>query len=231
MEGFSVFGVTFERLDTRRAAKKLMRIIDSESGARVFTPNLHMLRAASRDKEIAQLLSRADILLPDGIGVSLACRLRGICGVSRITGIDTAFFVMRYAAAKGASVFLLGANEGIADLASKRLGRKIPNLKICGTHHGYFDKAPDSAKNRAVLAKIRRASPDILFVCFGFPEQERWILQSSASLPSVKLFMGLGGSFDVWSGKVRRAPFVLRALDLEWLWRCVLEPRRFKRLL
>jgi N-acetylglucosaminyldiphosphoundecaprenol N-acetyl-beta-D-mannosaminyltransferase len=101
---------------------------------------------------------------------------------------------------------------------------RYPTLQICGVHHGYFDKS--GAENAEVIKKIRTAAPDILFVCFGFPAQEKWITDNLSSLPSVKLALGLGGSLDVWSGNIRRAPLLVQKAGLEWLWRTVLEPKR-----
>ena len=230
MEKFELYGVEFERMGAREAAGRIKRFLRAREHSCVFTPNFQMVRAAARSSHIREMLGSADLLLPDGVGITLLCRASGGERVPRITGIDTAHFVLRYAARRSLSVYLLGAQDGVAALAAKRLAREIPDLKICGVHHGYFDKAPYSRQNLELLQKIRRAKPDIVFVCFGFPAQEEWILQNRSRLPSVRLFMGLGGVLDVWSGRVRRAPVCFRVLGLEWLWRCVREPRRFARL-
>ena len=148
-----------------------------------------------------------------------------------MTGIDTAYFLLRYAEIKGFSVFFLGGKDGVAKKAAKCLMHKMPLLKICGTHHGYFDKSAESAENQAVIRALCKAKPDILFVCMGFPAQERWITENIDRLPSVSVAMGIGGSLDVWAGDVRRAPMVFRVLDLEWLWRCMTQPERFAKLL
>ncbi len=231
MDSFSLYGVKFSPIGARRVAHEMVGSINSGRRISVFTPNLQIIRSASREPQLRELLNSADILLPDGAGISLLCRINGLARVPRMTGIDTAHFLMRYAGMHGLSVFLLGAEKGVARLAAERLTAEISGLRVCGTHHGYFDKLQSSPENNAVLKKIRQASPDILFVCFGFPIQERWILDNLTELPSVKLCMGLGGSLDVWSGKVRRAPLALRMLDLEWLWRCASQPERFAKLL
>ena len=168
-----------------------------------------------------------DILLPDGIGISL---VRGICGArrtDRIAGIDAAWELLGFAQDNMLSVYLLGGKPGVAQNAAKNLKIHFPKLNVCGAHHGYFDKTTDSAQNRAVLSDIRRKCPDILFVCFGFPAQEEWIHRNSSSLPTVRIFMGLGGSLDVWAGNIPRAPRLMQRMGLEWLWRCVKEPKRF----
>jgi N-acetylglucosaminyldiphosphoundecaprenol N-acetyl-beta-D-mannosaminyltransferase len=161
--------------------------------------------------------------IPDGIGVRIAARLRD-ARIESMSGIDLGESLLSIAARSGLRVFFLGAKRGIAKKAAENMRVRHPTLQICGTQHGYFDKSGE--KNAAVLEKIRSASPDILFVCFGFPAQERWITDNLASLPSVKLAMGLGGSLDVWSGNLRRAPLLIQKAGLEWLWRTVLEPKR-----
>ena len=193
----------------------------------IFTPNFQMLNAAAKNEDAAQLLRRADILLPDGVGVCLYCRANGLPTVERIAGIDAGFALLKFAARDGKRVFLLGAERGVAERAAKNLKAQIPRLCICGTHHGYFDKSLNSKANAAVCDRIRKSAPDVLLVCFGFPEQEKWIVENAHSLPSVRIFMGLGGSLDVWSGRQKRAPLFFRALGVEWLYRCMRQPKRF----
>ena len=231
MKKYTILGVTFDMLDEREARMRILRMLDSKPSSCVFTPNAEILDKAARDIRLASLLNSADLLLPDGVGISLACRLSGIKGVRRITGIDTAEWLLRVAERRGLSVFLIGGKPGIAALAAKKLKQKLPNLNVCGTHHGYFDKSSHSSDNKALIRKLRKASPDIVYVCMGFPLQEAWISSNAHSLPSVRLFMGLGGSLDVWSGTVRRAPKLLRLSGLEWLWRCTLTPKKLPTLL
>ncbi|MBQ9113017.1 MAG: WecB/TagA/CpsF family glycosyltransferase [Clostridia bacterium] len=227
MKKYTLLGVEFEPMTQTAAISCLTSLCQSARGAAVFTPNSLILHKASRDRRLVSLLNNADLLLPDGAGVSLACRICGLPRCQRIAGIDAAYELLRYAEKNGLSVYLLGGDLGVAHAAAVSLKKRLSRLNVCGTHHGYFDKASHSGENQRVLSDIRRASPDILFVCFGFPVQEAWIQANKARLPSVRLFMGLGGSLDVWSGNVRRAPAVMQRAGLEWLWRCLLEPRRF----
>lgn len=226
-----IYGIPFESLTPRRAFLRLCHYAKYGKQKTVYTPNLQMLCRARDDIRISELLRGADMLLPDGIGVSFLCKKQGAPDVGRVTGIDTAYSLLCYAARCGLSVFFLGGEIGVAELARKRICREIRGLEICGVHHGYFDKCRNSKENRAVIRKIRKAKPDIVFVCFGFPMQEAWIKQNAPSLPHVRLFMGLGGSLDVWSGKTKRAPLAFRAMGLEWLWRCAREPKRLLKLL
>lgn len=226
MDKYSLWGIEFRHMSKAQALGELSEALEKSKQTVVFTPNLQMLGSAAKDKRLAALLDSADMLLPDGIGINLACRKKGLPPMERITGIDTAYALLRYASVCGYRIFLLGGAKGVAENAAKNLRRQFPALSVCGTHHGYFDKKKSSPQNKAVIQKIRSAKPHILFVCFGFPAQEAWIKQNASSLPSVRLFMGLGGSLDVWSGKVRRAPRAFQKLNLEWLWRCAREPKR-----
>lgn len=230
MEYFKLYGIKFVQANTGEAVRAALKRIDAREQTVIFTPNLQMTCRAANDRRLSLLLREADMLLPDGVGLSLLCRINGIPAPRRITGIDTAFAIMQYAARRGLSVFFLGGTDGTAELAEKRLCADIRGLKVCGAHHGYFDKSKNSRENLAVLREIQASSADILFVCFGFPEQEKWICENRELLRGVRLIMGLGGSLDVWSGKVRRAPLPVRAIGFEWLWRCMLEPKRFARL-
>ena len=194
----------------------------------IFTPNVEMLSEASSSKEISKLLGRADILLPDGIGIYLASRLHGESPTERTNGIDFAERLLTRASREQMSIYLLGAREGVAERAASNLCHRFKALKIVGTHHGYFEKSGE--KNRRVIEKINRSGADILLVCFGFPIQERWISDNISRLDSVRIAVGLGGSLDVWAEEVRRAPRILRGVGLEWAFRIASSPKRIARL-
>lgn len=224
----AIAGVRIEDLDATEIKSRIKDFLSVRGGARIYTPNSLILYKTSKDARLAQLLNSGDLLLPDGIGISVVRCLRGEGVRGRITGIDTAEWILRYAEKKGLSVYLLGGKSGVAERAAERLKKTLPKLKISGTHHGYIQKRQ---QNAAVIEEIRRTRADIVFVCMGFPRQEAWISSCSRALPNVRLFMGLGGSLDVWSGKLRRAPLPFRALCLEWLWRAICEPKRAAELI
>jgi N-acetylglucosaminyldiphosphoundecaprenol N-acetyl-beta-D-mannosaminyltransferase len=124
-------------------------------------------------------------------------------------------------------VFLLGACEGIAATAARALCDANPALHVCGTFAG----SPATIDEEHILEKIRAASPRMLFVAFGAPNQELWIARNLAKMPSVKVAMGVGGAFDFIAGKQKRAPQIFRSLGLEWLYRLMREPRRIVRII
>lgn len=221
-----IFSVGIHTADKNKMKAELEAALGSEKQKILFTPNPQMLLACRRSEELRNLMNKADFSLPDGIGIKLVSGLYGAALPERLSGIDMGEFVLSVAAKKGLSVFLLGGKPNVAQDAAKALSKKHEGLRICGAHHGYFEKSGE--ENSAVLDVIRQAAPHVLIVCFGFPIQEKWIAENLSSLPSVRLAMGLGGSLDVWSGNKKRAPSAFRKMGLEWLWRALAEPRRMK---
>ena len=207
---------------------KCMERLERKIKTSIFTPNSEMLYKASRSRELQELLLSADLLFPDGIGVFAAVKALGVEPKERTAGIELAELIMKSASKYGYKVFLLGSRPGVAAKASKQLQNKYQGLKICGYHHGYFSKSGN--ENRKIIEKINHSKADILFVCLGFPEQEKWISDNLKKLKTVKLAIGLGGSLDVWSGCIKRAPHALRVARLEWAWRMLREPKRLKDL-
>jgi len=195
---------------------------------KVFTPNAEMLTKATEDISLLRLLKRAELPLPDGIGVYLAARMFGLSPAERTNGIDFAERLMKSAVKSGMKIFLLGAKPGIAEIAASRLKIKHCGLSIAGSHHGYFQKMGD--ENDAVIRIINESGAEILFVCFGFPLQERWICDNLPALEKIKIAAGLGGSLDVWSDEVSRAPAIYQKTGTEWLYRIATSPSRIVRL-
>lgn len=194
----------------------------------VVTPNAVMLDACERTPETARLLSGADLSIPDGAGVLIAAKRQGTPLSCRVAGIEFGEALLARAAEAGLRVFLLGGGEGVAEAAEERLRARYPRLCVCGTCWGYFEKSGE--EDRRVTAYVRACRPDILFVCLGFPMQERWIEEHLRLLDGVRVVAGLGGSLDVWSGRLQRAPKPVSRMGLEWAWRMLKEPKRLKNL-
>ena len=200
------------------------KLIENGRQGAVFTPNTQMLLAAKRNARLCALLNSATLNIPDGVGVRIASRLQSKGRLAQSSGIEIGERLLAICAKRGYRVFLLGAREGVAKKAARRLMRRYRGLKICGTHHGYFKKSGE--ENDAVLKKITSCAPDLLIVCFGFPLQEAWVRANLKKLASTRVALCLGGALDVWSGNIRRAPRCVSKLGFEWLWRVAIEPRR-----
>ena len=214
-------GVRFDRRKKEEIMQELEERLSKDKTTRVFTPNPLIVQRAKRDPRLANALARADVSLADGVGILLGARLSGAPLPHRIAGIDLAEEVVTLAERKGLRLFLLGGKPGVADDAARVLWKRYPDLNICGACHGYFEEE-DSQYLASYIAEKR---PDILFVCLGSPRQEIFVAEHLEKT-GARLGIGLGGTFDVWSGRVRRAPRFFRKAGLEWLWRMMREPRR-----
>lgn len=222
--------IAFSPLTLRGATERCMAAVRNRSARPFFvvTPNALIAEECQRKRGLLALVKSADLRVADGAGILLASRLLGSPLPERIAGIDLAESLLREAEKAGLRVFLLGGKRGVAEKARARLLDRYPELNICGTHHGYFQK--NGIENNTVIDKIRRAAPDLLFVCFGFPTQEKWIASNLHRLKGVGVCIGLGGSLDVWSGNATRAPRIIISAHLEWLWRMIIDPKRLSAL-
>lgn len=222
MKKIELCGVRIDALTLDGAVEEALR--ERGETCTVVTPNALMLERCRRDRALATVLNRATLSLPDGKGVLLAAKRMKKPLPMRVSGIDFGERLMQRAADRGLRVFLLGAEAGVGEIAAHHLEKKIPKLCICGTYHGYFDRV--GVENERILSHIERCRADILFVCMGFPAQEEWIFSNLDALRDVRVVAGLGGSLDVWAGKVSRAPKLIQIAGLKWLWRTIKEPKR-----
>lgn len=225
-ESTNILGIKFNNITLREAAEILFSACKSNNVRpfTVVTPNPIMVMNAQKNDELFSALLSADLVLADGIGIISAAKRMGTPLPERVTGIDTAYSVIEKLAEAGGSVYLLGAKPGVAEKAAEKLTESFPSLRIAGTHHGYFE---DDEK---ILSDIKEKSPDLLAVCLGSPRQEIWVYQNRERLAGVGAVICLGGALDVWSGNIKRAPKLFIKLRLEWLWRMLREPKRFKEL-
>ncbi len=226
MSQIYLYGVKIDDVGLDEAAE--LALGEREDPFWVVTPNALMLDACRGDDRCRDLLNRASLSLADGAGVLLAARRRGTPLRERVAGIEFGEKILDLAAKRGLRVFLLGGGDGVAQKAAQALALRYEDLRVCGTYWGYFEKTGED--DRRVMQMLRAARPDILFVCFGFPMQERWIADHVGQMDGIRVVAGLGGSLDVWSGRLRRAPRIVSSMGMEWLWRMAREPRRLKQL-
>ncbi|MBR7162118.1 MAG: WecB/TagA/CpsF family glycosyltransferase [Clostridia bacterium] len=229
MKKITLRGIDFDNVTMEEAVALAEKAMEENRQTAVFTPNAEIAQLAAEDPEIQNLFSRADLILPDGAGIVLASEIMKTPLKEKVAGVDFGEQILALASKKDYSVFLLGGKPGIAALAAQRKKQSYPGLTVAGTQNGYFKK--EGIENDAVLQKINESGAQILFVCFGAPAQELWIDENKSRLPSVKLFLGLGGSLDVYAGAVRRAPNIFIRARLEWLYRLLREPKRIGRMM
>ncbi len=219
-----VMGLKFDSVTMDEALSRAEALLRGEKAAYVVTPNAEIAYEALHDVQLREMLNGADLMLPDGAGVVLASKLLRTPVKQKVAGVDFAAGLLGVLERNGQSLYLLGGKPGIGELAAQKMLEAHPQLRIAGIADGYFrDEAP-------VIEKINASGADALFVCLGAPKQERFMVQHRQEL-HVHLMAGLGGSLDAFAGTVQRAPAWMIRLNLEWLYRLIREPKRFRRML
>jgi N-acetylglucosaminyldiphosphoundecaprenol N-acetyl-beta-D-mannosaminyltransferase len=220
-----LLGAAIDALNMRETEDRVAGLVHRGGGYQVITLNPEYLYRAQYEPQLLKVANAAEVVTPDGEGIVWACKVAGHPVPERVTGIDLMLRLVQRAATEGWRVFLLGASPGVAAAAAEKLLEKHPGLQVVGTHHGYFKESEE----REVIDKIIASRPHLLFVALGAPRQELWIHRYIKDLNCVA--MGVGGSFDVISGHAKRAPLWTRRLKVEWLYRLVKEPKRWRRML
>ena len=223
-----ILGVPFDTYTFKEALDVLSSYLEQDDtpvrAHACFTPNPEMVMAARKDAAFMAVLNEADLVVPDGIGIVIASRLKGRMIKERVSGCDLTQALFENIKSQGKSVYLLGGKPGVNEKAKAHIEQMYAGLTVAGFHHGYFDDKDEIS----IVTEIQACKPDILLVGLGFPRQEKWIAANKDKLP-VKVAMGIGGTLDVLAGTVKRAPVVYQKLGLEWLYRLAKQPSRLRR--
>ena len=227
VEAVDVLGFPAHALSYAGWLREIESWIGEGGGARhVCTVNPEFIMIARRDPVFANILRRAALCVPDGVGLMWASRRLGRPLPERVTGSDGVPIIARHAAERGWRLFLLGAADGIAEKTAAVLRARYPGLQVAGVYAG----SPAERDEDAIVARVNASGADILLVAYGAPEQDKWIARNLPRL-QVAMAMGVGGSFDFIAGQVPRAPAWMRKRGLEWLYRLCRQPWRWKRML
>ena len=208
--------IQVDNLTLEESASKVDEFIKDGSPHLIVTPNPEIIVASQKDQELKEIINRANLRVTDGISMVVVSKILKKPLKERVSGID---LMLRITENTERKVFLLGGAPGIAEAAAKKL-----KCKVVGTHDGYFENEQE------VIEKIRVMKPEVLFVGLGAGRQERWAIHHLAEL-GVPAVMTIGGSLDVISGQKKRAPKIFQKLYIEWLYRLITEPKRWKRQL
>jgi N-acetylglucosaminyldiphosphoundecaprenol N-acetyl-beta-D-mannosaminyltransferase len=225
-QSIAVLGVRVSNVDVPQSLAIIEGLIERGTPHQMVTVNTEFVMAAQKDAEFKAIIQAAALALPDGVGLLWAARFLGHPLKERVTGVDTVQRVAELAARKGYRLFLLGAAQGVADLCARRLSDQYPNLQIVGTYSG----SPAVEEEDEIVALVQQAKPDVLFVAYGAPQQDKWIARNLERL-GVPLAMGVGGALDFIAGVAVRAPRWTQQLGLEWLHRLYRQPWRWRRML
>lgn len=226
MDKVNILGVYVDTVTISEAADTIMKFFDEDRLHSVYTPNSEIIMHAYKNPEFAELLNNADLLTADGIGVVYASKILKKPIKERAAGYDIARQVLSKMNYTDHKLFLFGGKPGVAEEAKAKLLQEYSDLNIVGLRNGYF-KADEEAE---IVEEINNSGADIVFVCLGAPKQEEWIDRHAKELKA-RVAMGIGGSLDVFAGRVERAPEIFCKTGMEWFYRLCKEPWRIGRMM
>ncbi len=225
MKKLKIFDITVDAVNYNEAMNELKKYLDEEGLHMIVTPNSEIVMNATKDNSLKDIINQADLVIPDGIGLVYASKILKQPLKERVTGIDFLNGALEVLSEEHKSIFLFGSKDGIAKKAGEKMKEKHPELKIAGYHHGFFNESDEAE----IVKQINDSGADFLCVALGSPKQELFVSKYREVLnPNVAI--GVGGSLDVWSGDLKRAPKAYQKLGLEWFYRLIQEPKRYKRM-
>ena len=217
-----LLGLNIDNYSFEEAVAKAKALIDGHKVSQIVTINPEMFQTAEKDEIFAEIVKNAEMVIPDGVGVKIALQLTGK-QANRIPGIDFAKRLLMESAQTNIPVAIIGAKENVVTNAVQNLQKEISGLNIVYYRDGYFNN------DEEIYNELRAKSPKLILVALGSPKQELFIYNAKKVL-NPSLMIVIGGSSDVWSGETKRAPKIFQILGLEWLYRTIAQPSRFKRI-
>lgn len=225
-EQVKILNIGVDCVNLDEAMERIGGFIQEKSPHHIVTANPEIIYASNYNPELMTIVNHAALITADGAGVVWAAGQLGRPLKERVTGIDLVYRICEKAPEQGWKIFILGSAPGVADTAAENIRNAYPGIQIVGTQHGYFKPEEEPE----IVEAIKTAAPDVLFVALGAPKQEMWISRYKETL-QVPAMLGIGGSMDVLSGNVKRAPEIWQKMNLEWLYRLISQPSRWRRML
>ena len=226
MDKIVVLGVKFDNVNMLEAIDRCKKFLKEDKGNLVVTPNPEIVMRAKEDEEFKKIINDAELVIPDGIGIIKAGNILGTPLKERVAGFDLICNLLEEGKDGSISFYFWGSKPGFAEEAKHKMEEKYPNIKILGSHTGYFKDEEEVT----IVEEIRSLKPDVLLVGTGAPKQEK-IINKYKNEGFFKIGIGCGGSIDVLAGEVKRAPKIFIKLHLEWFYRLLKQPSRWKRML
>ncbi len=222
-EKTELFGLKYHNITRSEAISRLRQHIENRrfqsKSATLFFINVHSFQLAKKDADFRHCINQADLVLPDGSGLSYAAKATGKPIKENLNGTDFIPALCKTLASEGRSVYLLGANTDTVNRCTQYIRKTYPGLKVLGGRSGYFFQD----EHESIISEINSLQPDLLLVAMGSPLQEKWVMRN-ASILDVGICSAVGGLFDFWSGKYRRAPAWMRKAGIEWVYRFMQDP-------
>jgi len=217
-----IFGINVCNGSENEIMDLLKGFFEKKKIRHIVTLNSMMIMRSFFDKGFRQILQKADLIVPDSIGVGMAFRMKGEKLIQRLPGVDLARKLMNYSEEENKTVYLLGGKKHVSLQTEKNIKSSYRNLRVIGRYHGYFkDKEEES-----VFLAIRKSCADLVLVSIGSPKQEKLIAKYRDNLNS-KILLGIGGAFDIYSGTKKRAPVFFQKNNMEWFYRIITQPRKY----
>ena len=217
-----ILGYNVDLLSFKDAAAFVSDKMAKNQGLHIITINPEIMALADRYSELADIINKSELVLPESAGIKIALRFKGI-KQEKIPGIDFSKELLHICSRMNYPVSLIGAKEDILVNTLENLKKEFPNLDIVYSHNGYFKD------DEIIINKLKESKPKFILCALGAPKQELFV-NKCIKLYSNAIYIGIGGSFDVWAGKVKRAPLILQKSGLEWLYRTLKQPSRLKRI-
>lgn len=214
-----ILGVRIDSFSRKELREYCRQKLSGDKFCQVATVNPEFLVYGEHNPDFKDLLNETDLNICDGVGISVLERLFSHKKIQRISGVEVAQTLCEVCAQTGKRVFFLGGYH-VADKAAAAMKKMFPSLIVAGTLDGDFE----------TFDEVLSAQPDAILVAFGSPKQEDWLAQKAHKIPSLRIGVGVGGTFDFWSGQVPRAPGWMQRAGLEWLFRLVHQPARWRRI-
>lgn len=219
-----VLGYDVDLLSFDNAINLVLEKMHKSEGMQIVTINPEIIEAANKHKALNSIINNAELIIPESSGIELALKLKGI-QQERIPGIDFAKELINSCAMFQYPVALIGAKEEVIQTTTRRLKSEFQGLNICYSRNGYFS----NNKEDEIIQELANTNPKFVLIALGAPKQEVFITKCRKIMPNT-VFIGVGGSFDVWAGVVERAPEFFQVMRAEWLYRTIKQPERIKRI-
>ncbi len=220
-----ILDIWVDPVDRELAIDRVRGFLEGNKPCCIFAANPEKNFSVPKDPLLYDVFKKAELLIPDGIGIVLAAKLLYGATLSRVPGVELMMDICHLATEAKKSVFIYGSREAVNKAAVERLQLKYPNLIVAGRSNGYV---PESEMPQ-LIARINDSGADILFLALGSPRQEKWFAAHAPELTQVKVCQGIGGTLDTIAGTVKRAPAIWQKLSIEWLYRLLREPKRVRR--
>lgn len=221
----TILGIPVTLLDMPGTVAAIDEMIASGTPSMVVTANATSAVMAHDDAVFRDDVLGAKLITVDGAGIQWALERKGMKNIAKVAGVELVEQLCNLSSDKGYRIFLLGGEPGVAEIAAEKLRLKFPGCNIVGVRNGYFPASDDDV----VAQEVAEFKPNILLVGMGMPRQERFIMKTK-HITGAPVQIGVGGSFDVLSNKAKRAPEAWQKLRIEWLWRALIQPSKFKKL-